>query len=132
MKKIIKAGALIFGEKKFLIVRPKGKPYFINPGGKYEEGESALDCIKRELKEELGVDVVSSDYYKTYEIKEAAHSGLPLSLELYKVTISGDIKPLSEIEELRWLSKEDFDKKVFNLAPSFYSFVPDLIKDKLL
>jgi len=132
MNKVKKAGALIFRDKSFLIVKPKNKPYFINPGGKYEGSESTLDCLKRELKEELGVEILSYNHYNTYNIPEAVHSGLPLSLELYKVEISGDIKPLSEIEETQWLSKEEFNSKKFNLAPSFNIFVPDLIKDELL
>jgi len=132
MDKIKKAGALIFKNRKLLIVKPQGKPFYINPGGKYEEGESAIDCLRRELKEELGIEVVSCDYYKTYEIEKAAHSDFPLSLELYIVKIKGDLKPSNEIENIAWLSKEDFENKKFNLTPSFYQYVPDLINDSLL
>lgn len=45
------------------------KPYpgFWNlPGGKLEEGESTEECIKRELKEELGVKVVSLKFIGTF------------------------------------------------------------------
>jgi hypothetical protein len=34
---IHKAGALIIKDKKLMIVRPIGKAFFVNPGGKYEE-----------------------------------------------------------------------------------------------
>jgi len=131
MNKIKKAGALIFRDKKFLIVKPHGKPFYINPGGKYGEGESAVDCLRRELKEELGIEMISCKHYKTYEIEKAAHSNLPLSLELYIVEIKGEMKPSSEIEKLAWLNKEDFENKKFNLAPSFSKYIPDLINDGL-
>jgi len=132
MSKIRKAGALIFRNKKFLIVKPCGKPYFINPGGKYEQNETAKDCLRRELREELNISVNSCRFYGRYEIDEAAHSKLPLSLELYIVSIKGDPSPSSEIERIEWMSKEDFEKGNYNLAPSFSQYVPDLIKDGLL
>lgn len=132
MTQLHKAGALIIKDKKLMIVKPHGKPFFINPGGKYEAGESTEDCLKRELKEELDVKLISCKHYKTYDISKAAHSGLPLSLELYHATIEGDPKPSAEIETIEWLDRMGFENKKFNLAPSFYQYIPDLIKDGLI
>jgi len=129
---IKKAGALIFKGGKVLIVKPKERPYFISPGGKYEEDENAEDCLRRELKEELQVELVSAKHYKNYNIDKAAHSDNQLKLEFYIVEIAGDPKPSAEIGEIEWLSEEDFVNKKFNLAPSFVEFVPDLIRDGLL
>jgi len=132
MGEIRKAGALILRNKKILIVRPKEKPYFINPGGKYEASENAEDCLKRELKEELSVELKSTKHYKDYRIDKAAHSDNTLLLELYLTEIEGEPTPSSEIGELEWLGREEFENKKFNLAPSFYEFVVDLTKDGLL
>ncbi len=132
MYKIRKAGAVVLKDRKMLIVKPKGKEYYITPGGKYDAGESAEECLRRELKEELDTDLVSFSHYKTYEFEKAAHSDFPLSLEWYIVELKNPPTPSSEIEILDWLSREDFLTKKFNLAPSFEASVPDLIKDNLL
>lgn len=129
---IRKAGALIIKNKKLLIVKPKGKPYYINPGGKYEQKEDAEACLKREIKEELTSDVSSLKHYKTYKFERAAHSNFPLILELFFVEIVGETVASSEIEKIEWLTKEDFFNKKYNVAPSFFTYIPDLIKDGLL
>ena len=131
MERIRKAGALIFEEKKLLIVKPKGKPFFINPGGKYQDGETAVECLERELNEELKVRLIGYHHYRDYDFTQAAHSLSPLRLELYLVYVSGKFQPSSEIERFEWMSKQDFYDKKFNVAPSFERYVPDLIKDNL-
>ncbi len=100
MNKIKKAAALIFSGKKLLIVKPKGKPNFINPGGKYKESESTEQCLKRELKEELNAKISSIKFHKTYEIEKAAHNPNPLILELYFVELENNEDKNENIENM--------------------------------
>ena|SRR3989344_3201730 len=132
MEAIRKAGAIIIKDKKSLIVRPKGKAHFLTPGGKYEAGENAQDCLKRELMEELQVELISCTHYKDYYFEKAQGKEVPIYLDLYRVEIKGDPNASSEIEEMQWMSKEDFENETFNVADSFYTHVPDLIKDGLI
>jgi len=58
-------GILLDSEGRYLLgQRPGGKPYagyWEVPGGKIEEGELVFDALKRELQEELGIDIASSE-----------------------------------------------------------------------
>lgn len=134
---IRKAGAVIILKKQLLIVKPHGKPFYINPGGKYEqkengEEETAGECLERELRQELDVAVTDYKPFKTYHFDQAAHSPQPLCLELYVVSFSGKIIPSSEIESVAWMSKDDFYLQKFNVAPSFDQYIPDLVKEGFL
>lgn len=55
---------IIKKENKFLIAeRPKDKPYsgyWEFPGGKIEPNETAYTALVRELKEEIGIDIISA------------------------------------------------------------------------
>ena len=57
----VAVGVLIRADGRLLLAsRPEGKPYagyWEFPGGKLEPGESVSDALKRELHEELGMDV---------------------------------------------------------------------------
>ena len=61
----VAAGILLDTEGRYLPgQRPAGKPYagyWEVPGGKIESGESVFAALKRELQEELGIDIESSE-----------------------------------------------------------------------
>jgi len=61
----VAAGILLDAEGRYLLgQRPEGKPYagyWEVPGGKIENGESVFAALKRELQEELGIDIESSE-----------------------------------------------------------------------
>jgi len=61
----VAAGILLDTEGRYLLgQRPEGKPYagyWEVPGGKIEKGETIFEALKRELQEELGIDIQSSE-----------------------------------------------------------------------
>ena len=51
---------IIIGNNKIILVKKNGGPYdgkFDLPGGSIEFGETPLEALKRELKEEIGIDL---------------------------------------------------------------------------
>lgn len=67
----VAVGVLIRGDGRVLMAdRPVGKPYagyWEFPGGKIEPGEGVDAALKRELREELGIDIGGSVPWVTFE-----------------------------------------------------------------
>ena len=96
-----------------LLVRKAGSAVFMQAGGKLEAGESALDALTRELREELGVELdESTAEYLGVHRAEAAHGPNTLvSAAVFAVEISAEttaaLTPHGEIDELLWIDRLD-------------------------
>ena len=113
MKLIDKIALLYIVDGKILSTRSKGKDAYYLPGGKREGNESDLDTLVREIKEELSVELLT-ETAKLYGIFEAqAHGkaeGILVKMTCYTAEFEGELRPASEIEEMKWLATEDMDK----------------------
>jgi len=100
--KVIEVGAaLIFCSYDILLLentsyKKYGGPYMGPPGGKRDGNESFQKCIKREVKEELGIDVIVRELVGISEFDlsigrhrvnshRALHKGKPRILEPEKI-----------------------------------------------
>ena len=76
------------------------------PGGKITAGESPLDALRRELQEELGIEVLDSAHYM------ALHHEYPdrvVDLEFFLVTDWRGEPAGQESQGLRWVRVLDLD-----------------------
>jgi len=102
MKIIKKVALAIFKDGKMLQVRTKKQDkVFYTLGGKYEEGESDIDCIKREVKEEIGCQIEQGSLKFLKEFEDEAHGGQEmLNVRMYTGKLVGEPKPTSEVVEI--------------------------------
>lgn len=104
------AGALFDAAGRVLIAqRPPGKHMaggWEFPGGKLEPAEDPFDGLKRELREELGVDVHRASPLISYEHRYAERV---VFLDLWLVhEFSGEPQSL-DAQALRWVKLEELD-----------------------
>ena len=96
-------------DARVLCVRSKGKDKFYIPGGKYEAGESDMEALTREIKEELGVKLFE-DAEELVTIRAPAHGYSELTtveMRCFRARYAGVLGANSEIAELAWLSFEE-------------------------
>ena len=99
------AGALVSLQGQILIAqRPIGKHMaggWEFPGGKIDEGETPLAALRRELEEELGIEVQKAEYLVSCDHE---YPDRIVHLELWLVAeFKGEPKPLDH-QALRWVS----------------------------
>lgn len=101
------AGLLIRDGKLLVAERPEGKPYsgfWEFPGGKLEEHELGEEAIKRELREELGIEVIEAESWFQHL---HAYPDKTVLLELWLVTKFNGRPQSLENQVLRWVNYEE-------------------------
>lgn len=100
---IRKVALALFKDKKLMQVRDnKNDEVFYAVGGKVEPGESDMQCLKREVKEELDVDLEDSTISFLHEFTGPAHnkSNTLLNVKFYEAKLVGEPSPAEEIVEI--------------------------------
>ena len=101
-------GAIILKDKKVLIMRRAPGENFAGywelPGGKIEEVETPEDCLIRELKEELFVEIKVKQFF-CESIYEYTQGNIQLLTYIVEIT-KGNIH-LSVHDKFEWASKEN-------------------------
>ena len=128
---IHKAAGVLIKDKKLLITRTRGKDFFIAPGGKLEPGETVKESLKRELQEELTIDVDTStlEDLGTFYALAAGHDDKYLQMDVFIVTHwEGEIVPAAEVEEVLWINSTVPD--TIKLGSIFHHDVLPMLKEK--
>lgn len=127
MDAIVKAGLLVIRDGRLLLCRKnRDTNLLILPGGRIEPHESDIDCLHREITEELGtlVEVTHLSYVGTYRDEAAGHPGQVVEVRLYQGNLNGTPQPCSEIAGLVWFHPADDPSE---LSPSLRNkILPDL------
>lgn len=102
---IDKIGFLEIKDRKLLVARNRGKTVWLTPGGKRNEGESDIETLVREVKEELDVDIIpeTAQHYGTFEAQAYGKPpGTNVRIACYTASYRGILKPCAEVEEIWW------------------------------
>jgi 8-oxo-dGTP diphosphatase len=117
MSTLLVAAAIIEYEGKILLARRKADahyPLFWEfPGGKVEQGEDPKDCVVREIREELAIDIAVEAMYDTVFYRYPERPVLVLAYHCR--WLGGEIRDI-EVSEHCWVYPADVVK--YELLPA--------------
>lgn len=131
----VRVYALLEHNGKVLVMHEpfQGKLIYKFPGGGLEFGEGTKDCLIREFKEELNLDVEITSHFYTQDffVLNAFDPTEQVLLVYYKATITdkalANLKILdADIEELLWIEPKQLKATKFTLEAD--KVVVDLYK----
>jgi 8-oxo-dGTP diphosphatase len=111
------AAALIFHNGKFLITQRLSKAHLGGlwefPGGKRETNETFEECLAREIREELGIEIFVGELFEeiTHDYPEKS---VRLKFFLCK-WISSELQPL-DCAAFKWIGKSELSDYEFPAA----------------
>jgi 8-oxo-dGTP diphosphatase len=106
--------ALIRDQQKILIAQRGRTKRFGSqwefPGGKLHGGETPEACLRREIKEELNLDIEVENHFCTVSHK---YPDFQIELMAFWCSIVGGSLKLNEHEEVRWVKVEEMGQYDF-------------------
>ncbi|APU13530.1 ADP-ribose pyrophosphatase [Actinoalloteichus fjordicus] len=100
-------------DRRILSARTRGRDVFYFPGGKREPGESDVETLVREVREELAVEIVPDTARRLGTFETQAHgkpAGVLVRLTCYTAEAVGTPTASMEIEEIALLSYADRER----------------------
>ncbi len=113
-------GIIIKNNKILLIRRIKNeREYYVFPGGGTEKGETEEDTLRREIKEELSLEIKKSE--KIFEMQNQGNKEVYFLIENFtgKVKLGGPEKERMNKQDQYYLEWKELSKinKINNLYP---------------
>jgi 8-oxo-dGTP diphosphatase len=95
-------GRILLARRKF---EPEAGKWDL-PGGFLDEREEPLDGLRRELREEAGIEIEPLDFAGVWADRYGGAEDAPATLNLYwhARIVSGEPTPADDVAELRWFA----------------------------
>jgi 8-oxo-dGTP diphosphatase len=109
---------------RVLLARRAGEPfrgYWDLPGGFLDEGEHPLDALRRELREETGLDVEPLEFLGIWMDRYGGDEDAHATLNLYWTAqvLAGEAEASDDVSELAWFRRDELppaEELAFHIA----------------
>lgn len=124
---------LIYDEKRFLLQDRTSDDWtgYVLPGGHIEVGESIVDAVIREIKEETGLTIMNPKIcgIKQFPLADGDYKTGRYLVFLFKTNEFAGELVSSEEGQMRWIDREDLHK--VNLVRDFDDLIDVMINETL-
>jgi NAD+ diphosphatase len=107
------ASALLTDEAGRLLLARRAYEPFLGlwdlPGGDVDESEHPLDALRRELREETGLEVEPLELFGIWMDQYGPSPDDPWTLNMYWTArpLGGELRPADDVADLAWFSPDD-------------------------
>jgi len=125
---IYKTALAVFKDKKMIMVRTtKNDEVFYTLGGKIEKGESGVECLHREVKEEAGVEIIDGSLKFLHEFEAPAYGreNTLVNIKLYEGKLKNDPVPSSEVVEIKYFDSSVDKKHLTAITFDMFNWLKD-------
>lgn len=108
-------------EGRLLMARSRGRNGFYLPGGKIDAGETAIEALHREIREELSAEIVEGSLVPFGHYVEQAFGqpeGVMVSARAFVGSLNRAPIASNEIDELRYFTAEEYGREIHRAATS--------------
>jgi ADP-ribose pyrophosphatase len=148
IEKVIDGIDYILVQERFKEDMPSEKGLIEIPAGKIREYENIFECLKREIKEETGLDVTSiegeadavsyeSNGYRVlsftpFNCSQNLAGYYPIMVHVFICKVSGELaQSTSETKNIRWVSLQELSLLLKNNERCFYPMHTETLKKYL-
>lgn len=110
------AGLVVTKKNQLLLAYSSNKNAWYLPGGKIDKGETSIEALIREIREELNVELQPDRIEKYKYISASAYGEDPelmMGQDTFRYDLTEDIQPSNEIVSVKF-----FDLKTYKLEPA--------------
>jgi 8-oxo-dGTP pyrophosphatase MutT (NUDIX family) len=128
------AGLVIVNDGKLLLAFSKNKRAFYLPGGKVDAGETAIQALIREIREEMNIEIAANKLTFFMHISAPAFresAEIIMEQDCFIYDLRSRLMPGAEIGELRFFSFEDYLQEE-HLVPGVIILFEELVKRGLI
>lgn len=124
-KSLPTAGLVSIKDDKLLLAYSNNRKAWYLPGGKVDEGEEALQSLRREILEELNIELNPEKITYYCHVTAPAYGLVPeviMEQDCFLYPLTEKIEPSNEIAAVRYFSRQEYNNEPIQVIGVLYVF----------